>query len=106
MTQSATVKGTNKEKKSEFLLSMPMATRLAHDSGYLPRVQEAYGKLRNMRAGLRVQLLRDNNFIEEDDIRDHLETLANMIEDYRTITVGDASSSGTDEEDVIVGDDY
>lgn len=85
---------------------MPMATRLAHDSGYLPRVQEAYGKLRNMRAGLRVQLLRDNNFIEEDDIRDHLETLANMIEDYRTITVGDASSSGTDEEDVIVGDDY
>lgn len=55
MTQSATVQiGSKREKKPEFLLSMPMATRLAHDSSYMPQIEAAYTKLRKLRPALRV----------------------------------------------------
>ena len=52
-----------------------------------------------MRPGLRYQLLRDNNFLEEDDLRELLESLANLVEDFKTITVGQDSDS-SDESDV------
>lgn len=50
-----------------------------------------------MRPALRVQLLRDNNFIEEDDIREMCEQLSNTIEDYRTINVGETSDNSAND---------
>jgi hypothetical protein len=75
---------------------MPVATRLAHDSAYLPQVEQAYSKLRNMRPALRMQLLRDDNFLEEEDLRDLIESLANLVEAFKSIAVGDDSDSDKD----------
>ena len=44
-----------------------------------------------MRPALRMQLLRDNNFLEEDELKEIVESLANTVEDFRMITVGDES---------------
>jgi hypothetical protein len=71
--------------KDNFLLSLPIATRLAHDTAYLPQVENSYSRLRNMGGGLRNQLLRDDNFLEEEDLRDLMENLANLVEDFRSI---------------------
>lgn len=68
-----------------------MMTRLAQDGQYVGQVQNAYLKLKNMRAALRIQLLRDNNFLEEDELREVIESLANTVEDFRMISVGDES---------------
>jgi hypothetical protein len=35
--------------------------------------------------------LRDNNFLEEDELREVIESLANTVEDFRMISVGDES---------------
>jgi hypothetical protein len=80
------------------MLSMPVATRLAHDSAYLPQVESAYNKLRNMRPALRMQLLRDDNFLEEDDLRDLVENLANLVESFKSIAVGDDSDEDNDDD--------
>jgi hypothetical protein len=35
-----------------------------------------------------MQLLRDNNFLEEDELKEIVENLSNLCEEYRNITVG------------------
>ena len=51
----------------------------------------AYLKLKNIRPALRIQLLRDNTFLEEDELKEIVENLANTVEDYQTISIGDDS---------------
>jgi hypothetical protein len=47
-----------------------------------------------------MQLLRDNNFLEEDELREIVESLANTVEDFRMISVGDESDeSASDDEE-------
>ena len=44
--------------------------------------------------------MRDNNFLEEDELREIVESLANTVEDFRMISVGDESDdSGSDDEE-------
>jgi len=47
------------KEKDEFVLNAPVVTRLAQDASYLPQVELAHHKLRNIRPALKVQLLRD-----------------------------------------------
>ena len=52
-----------------------------------------------MRPALRIQLLRDNNFLEEDELKEIIESLANTVEDFRMISVGDESDGSEDEDE-------
>ena len=36
--------------------------------------------------------MRDQAFLEEDELREVIENLANLVEDFRAINVGDDSS--------------
>lgn len=40
-------------------------------------------------------MLRDQTFLEEDELREVVENLANLIEDFRAINVGDNSSESS-----------
>ena len=63
------------------------------------QVQNAYLKLKGMRPALRIQLLRDNNYLEEDELREIVESLANSVEDFRMISVGDESDDSASEDE-------
>jgi hypothetical protein len=54
-----------------------------------------------IRPALRVQLLRDQSFLEEDELREVVENLCNLVESYRAINVDDSddSSHSSDELD-------
>ncbi len=41
--------------------------------------------------------MRDESFLEEDELREVVENLANLVEEYRGITVGDDSSESSSE---------
>lgn len=48
--------------------------------------------MRMIRPALKMQLLRDQDFLEEDELREVVENLANLVEDFRAITVDDSDS--------------
>ena len=56
--------------------------RLAQDGSYLSQMESAYMNLKQMKMSLRIQLLKEN-LMEEDELREVLETLATMVEEYK-----------------------
>jgi len=51
-----------------------------------------------------MQLLRDNNFIEEDELKEIVEVLSNLCEEFRNITVGQENTDS--DEDMASDNDY
>lgn len=54
LTENGLLKEKEDRVKDDFVLSVPMMTRLAQDGQYVGQVQNAYLKLKNMRAALRI----------------------------------------------------
>ena len=98
-TENGLLKEKEDRQKDDFVLSVPVMTRIAQDGSYAGQVQNAYLKLKGMRPALRIQLLRDNNFLEEDELKEIIESLANTVEDFRMISVGDESDGSEDEDE-------
>ena len=67
-------------------------------------MEKAYNSLKKMKLSLRIQLLKEN-LMEEDELRETAETLANMVEEYKQISF-DSSDESDDEQDREVADDY
>ena len=67
-------------------------------------MEKAYNSLKQMKLSLRIQLLKEN-LMEEDELRETAETLANMVEEYKQISF-DSSDESDDEQDREVADDY
>ena len=93
----------DKPLKDDFVMSIPTLTRLSLDGSYLGEVHQAWSRLRNIRPALKMQLLRDNNFLEEDELKEIVENLSNLSEEYRNITVG---LDGEDDDDLPSDNDY
>lgn len=70
--------------KDEFVSSLSILTRLCHDANYMNTVHDAYLNLKKVKAAIRIQLLKEND-LEDDDLRDLVENLANLLEEYKTI---------------------
>ena len=54
LTENGLLKEKEDRQKDDFVLSMPMMTRLAQDGSYVGQVQNAYLKLKGMRPALRM----------------------------------------------------
>lgn len=85
--------------KDEFVTEVPVMARLRQDSSYLPCAEQAYLKLKQVRPAVRMLLLRD--FMEEDELREVIENLANLVEDFKGIQCegSDASSKQSSSSD-------
>lgn len=46
-----------------------------------------------------MQLLRDQSFLEEDELREVIENLANLVESYRAINIDDSSDEESSQSD-------
>ena len=65
------------------MTEVPVMARLRQDAGYLPTVEKAYLGLKQVRPAVRMLLTRD--FLEEDELREVVENLANLVEEFKAI---------------------
>jgi hypothetical protein len=84
-------------------LTAPSLIKLTQDGSYRERIEDSYTAIKTMKMSVRQQLLKDS-CLENDEVRDIQENLANLVEEYRAI----AFESESEEEDdgPYVEDDY
>lgn len=71
---------------------MPSLSKLSVDGQYLGHVEGVYKNLRNLDLRTRQQLLKNNDNMEEEEYRDKVESLKNLLEAYKMIALGDEPS--------------
>ena len=78
--------------------------KLLFDGQYLGHIESLKNKLRNVSVKTRYHLLRENDNMEEDEWREKVNILEEMVESYRSIAMNDepSDSEGSDN----VEDDY
>lgn len=89
-----------KEKlHDEFCLSFPTLVKLTQDGSYQEKVERAYNDIKMMKLPVKVQLLKEA-FLEQDELNEIKENLANLAEEYKTINFD------SENEDDDSGDEY
>lgn len=89
-----------KEKlHDEFCLSFPTLVKLTQDGSYQEKVEWAYNDIKTMKLPVKVQLLKEA-FLEQDELNEIKENLANLAEEYKTINFD------SENEDDDSGDEY
>ena len=71
---------------------MPSLSKLCVDGQYLGHIEGVYKNLRNLDLRTRQQLLKNNDNMEEEEYREKVENLKNLLESYRMIALGDEPS--------------
>ena len=69
------------------------------DGQYLDHIQSCHKKLKFVNAVTRYNLLRENDNMEEDEWRQKVENLKQLVEDYQSIALSDEPSNSSDGED-------
>ena len=77
------------QKNPQFLQQLPSLAKLNLDGQYLGHIEDLYKGLRNLDGKTRAQLLKNNDHMEEDDYRGHVENLKGIQEKFRSMALGD-----------------
>ena len=67
-------------------------TRLSLDGNYLTHIESLWKQPKHLSAKARIQLLRENNYMEEDDWREKVNNLHELTEAYRNLALSDEPS--------------
>jgi hypothetical protein len=79
-------------------MSVPTLVKIAQDGSYHARIEQAYTEIKSMKLPVKFQLLKEAN-LEEDELTEIKENLANLVEAYKAINM----DSDQEEDD---GSDY
>lgn len=74
-------------------------TRLMLDGSYLGEVERMHKALKNLKLSVRANLLKENDNMDEDEWRDKVHQLHNLVEAYRSMALSEEPSDEEDEED-------
>lgn len=85
--------------KHEFLMQMPSMTRLMLDGCYLGEVERMHKGLKNLKLSVRANLLKENDNMEEDEWREKVHQLQNLVEAYRSMALSEEPSDDEEEDD-------
>jgi hypothetical protein len=88
----------------EFLLSVPSLVKLAQDGSYHDRIESSYTQLKQMKLTLKLQLLKEA-YLEEDELTEIKENLANLLEEYKQINF-DSDQEDSDDGNDSGDEDY
>lgn len=69
------------------------------DGQYLGHIEHLHKSLKFLSAKARINLLRENNNMEEDDWREKVHVLKNLAESYRSLALSDEPSDEDSQED-------
>jgi hypothetical protein len=106
MTNDGLIDNYPKDKNATpFVQQMPSLTKLNLDGSYLGTIEKMYKGLRNLNLATRSQLLKNNDHMELDEYREKVENLKILMEEYKTIALGEEPDSGSSEGN-DVDDDY
>lgn len=72
--------------KDEFVMSVPTLVKIAQDGSYHARIEQAYTEIKSMKLPVKFQLLKEAN-LEEDELAEIKENLANLVEAYKAINM-------------------
>ena len=84
---------------SEFLQQMPSMTKLMLDGQYLEHIKDCHKKLKHVNPVTRYNLLRENDCMEEEDWRDKVENLKQLMEEFQSLACNEEPSNSSDGED-------
>lgn len=93
-----------KARPDEFVTSLPSLVRLKQDAGYASVIANAYMSVKKMRISTKMQLLKENA-LEEDELKEIVETLASLTDTYKGIAC-DSESEDEKDGNSMDSDDY
>ena len=82
---------------------MPSMTKLNFDGAYHSHVENQYKSLKNISVATKTHLLRENDNMEEDEWREKVYKLKELVEEYKQIS---QNNDPDDQEDSPSEDDY
>jgi hypothetical protein len=71
---------------NDFILQMPSLTKLCFDGAYYQHVEEQYKSLKNLSMATKIHLLRENDNMEEDEWREKVYKLKELVEEYKQLS--------------------
>ena len=97
------LKAVGDNAHNDFILQMPSMTKLCFDGSYHSHVEEQYKSLKNLSMVTKAHLLRENDNMEEDEWREKVYRLKELVEEYKQIS---QNNDPDDKEDSPSEDDY
>ena len=78
---------------------MPSLSKLMFDGQYLGHIEQLHKSLKFLSAKARINLLRENSNMEEDDWREKVSVLKDLSESYRSLAYSDEPSDEDSQDD-------
>ena len=102
ITHDGMLKAEGDAQHNDFISQMPSLLKLCFDGQYHDHIQEQYQKLKTINPITKSNLLRENDNMEEDEWREKVYRLKELVEDYKQL----AYNNDPDEQDSPSDDEY